>query len=309
MDNVDKKMVDFQTWNAHDNIHTILIYLNHLQCETATELSSLIDGSIMVHGTTLNACKDSNILECSGRRASQAPGVWYVLKNATGDLLRASTCDTLGGFVPQLFIYAASADSSNNITDHCTSLECVELSEELCGDQTSVTWTSSPNTDYYIFVNAFTRDFAGNFTLTVSEVLPAVGDTCGTANIASPDSSDRKGSTIGATVDVVPVCSAQVDENEIDQGFQGVWYSVEGTGVELNASLCHPGTNYAAKVSVYVGSCAELQCVEVISGSACDSQGMNVSWLSIENQQYYVLVHGSATVPSTGSFVLTIGIV
>ena len=307
-------------------------------CETVTVLSSVSEGSsILVHGSTEDACIDSTSpLECNGRRASQAPGVWYLLQNATGSVLMASTCDTSGDFVPQLFVYAAAAagDGESETGDRCDSLQCVDgLSEELCGDQSSVTWSSIQGMDYYIFVNGFQNGAVGNFTLSVNEILPAIGDTCDTAFPITIGAGERKGSTVGARLDLVPECHGPNDPTaysttEEMERYQGVWFVVVGSGAEVTASLCHPETNYAAMLSVYEGNCdgEELRCVEVTSAvSSCDNgndsgnvddgQSMKVSWLSTAHQMYYILVHGGfdssgatteTSLPSTGAFMLTI---
>lgn len=107
------------------------------------------------------------------------------------------------------------------------------------------------------------------------------------------------GTTINATLDVgamAPFCSTAVTA-------PGVWYTVEGNGDFITASLC-TGTTYDSKINVYTGSCNGLICVggdDDFCGFAGPSQ---FTWLSEPCVTYYILVQGFSG--QTGDFTLGI---
>jgi hypothetical protein len=83
----------------------------------------------------------------------------------------------------------------------------------------------------------------------------------------------------------------------------GVWHRVEGTGVDMTASTCHPGTNFDARISVLTGSCGSLVCADAVDTDY--GEQMFTTWPTPAGEVYYLLVHGSA-VGSAGEFVLTV---
>jgi hypothetical protein len=93
-------------------------------------------------------------------------------------------------------------------------------------------------------------------------------DDC-TAAIAVSVPSVTMGSTIGASLDLVPLCGTPVFG-------PGVWYTVTGTGHTMTASLCQAngGTaNYDTNMHVYSGDCPEPLsdcCVANGSDNGCD---------------------------------------
>ena len=71
----------------------------------------------------------------------------------------------------------------------------------------------------------------------------------------------------------------------------GVWYFTYGTGAEMMAHTCR-GTEFDSKVSIFAGSCENPQCI----GSDDDfcGTGSAVSWKSVHNEKYFILVQLTA---------------
>ena len=92
------------------------------------------------------------------------------------------------------------------------------------------------------------------------------------------------GSTTDATVD--PNAGANCGTSITSPG---VWYSIDGTGNTMTASLCN-GTSYDSKISVFCGSCSSPTCIAG-NDDACSVQS-RVSWCSEAGSTYLILVHG-----------------
>ena len=82
-----------------------------------------------------------------------------------------------------------------------------------------------------------------------------------------------------------------------DQTMPGVWFSIQGNGQTITASLC--GTSsWDSKISVFSGSsCSVLTCVGGIddNGPSCSGTPASYSWNSVSGLNYFILVHGYNT--------------
>ena len=110
------------------------------------------------------------------------------------------------------------------------------------------------------------------------------------------------GSTVGLTdVRDQPYCGLGSDA-------PGAWYTVIGNGNTLTATTCASAfTDYDTTLSVYCGNCAELVCVgsnDDASGLGCDDRQSSVSWCSLPDAKYHVLVQGYGQ--ETGNFALSV---
>ncbi|MEO7922728.1 MAG: immunoglobulin domain-containing protein [Chitinophagaceae bacterium] len=102
------------------------------------------------------------------------------------------------------------------------------------------------------------------------------------------------GSTVAATIDVVPTCVTTLSSAP------GVWYTFTGDGSAVTLSLC-TGTTYDSKIGVFSGSCAGLVCVTG-NDDFCGLQSQ-VAFATTAGTQYFILVTGFST--ATGAFTLT----
>ena len=252
-------------------------------CETAYSLP--INGTT-VHGTTINACTD-NTFGCPN--VGSGPGVWYVIRGLSG-IWTASTCQTIGDFALSIFVFAGS--------NGCSKLECVDFTEKVCGEQTSATWIGTSGLSYYLFVQPFNPNLAGDFNITVEVMMPSVSDNCTGALTLKPNGEAVLGTTFNATTHIG--CDGNL-------AFPGVYYKLNGTGSSIIASTCGPETLHPTNLTVMTGTCGRLTCVDA-SIVSCDGASFTANWRSVNGQVYYILVHGrSDSDPTmTGPFGLTV---
>ena len=124
-------------------------------------------------------------------------------------------------------------------------------------------------------------------------------DDCSNA-IAVAVPSVTLGTTLGASGPDAPTCVTASTA-------PSVWYTVEGTGTTMSATLCSLDTDYDTKLSVYCGSCDDLTCITGNDDNFdCPISGLQsrVEWCSQAGATYYVMVHGFAS--NVGNFSLAI---
>lgn len=90
------------------------------------------------------------------------------------------------------------------------------------------------------------------------------------------------GSTVNALPSIVPHCPASRPNNT-----HGLWYTVQGHGRALIFGTCR-GTRINTQITVFTGSCDDLQCVEG-NENACGEQSW-VDWLGTDGETYYLFV-------------------
>jgi len=245
-------------------------------CSDATLIDTSMLGE-MITGSTFAATLDLDNPSCAAY-FSEAPGIWYQVVG-TGEELRASTCDPSTDFDTQITVYSGT----------CDSLTCVSTDDNSCGVQSSVAWLADAGVTYYILVDGRLATSVGQFALIVEEYEPLVPNDFCRAAIAPPvDGSVVVGSTDGATFDNTETCG------DVPNVAPGVWYTVNGTGTLLTASLCTSETNYETAITVFAGDCVELECIAGNvegTGDGCGRKS-EISWVSQVNQVYYILIHG-----------------
>ncbi|MCB0596076.1 MAG: hypothetical protein KDD28_18440, partial [Phaeodactylibacter sp.] len=135
-------------------------------------------------------------------------------------------------------------------------------------------------------------------TVTVTAVgpppPPPANDDCATAAAVALNTS-VSGNTTTATDSNPPTCGVAGDGTG-----GGLWYTVEGTGLDITASLC--GSGFDTQLAVYSGSCGGLVC-EADNDDFCSTQS-EVTWLSDAGVTYYMYVDGFST--ATGAFTLNV---
>jgi hypothetical protein len=78
-------------------------------------------------------------------------------------------------------------------------------------------------------------------------------------------------------------------------------YEFEGTGDIVSASVCSSETNFDARISLFSGSCGDLECMGHTT-ETCGEDG-TIQWISAVDTSYYLLVHGTDST-SAGNFQL-----
>ena len=172
----------------------------------------------------------------------------------------------------------------------------LDCNDDDCGFQSRVFFNAVSGQCYLIRIGTFPGATGGTGNFLISQLSgPPANDFCANA-IAVAVPSITSGTTAQATVDTdVPNC---VQSNNSP----GVWYSVQGTGTTMTASVC-TGTLFDSKISVYCGTCAAPTCIDG-NDDFCGLQS-SVSWCSQNGATYLILVHGFGG--DSGPFELTVG--
>lgn len=93
-----------------------------------------------------------------------------------------------------------------------------------------------------------------------------------------------------------------------DVGFKGVWYKLTGDGNELIVHTCDEDTDHNNRIAVFTGDCDSLECIvgDYNTGGDCPSFRTEVSFQSVDGEDYYILVSSSFSTTSPGNHVLTV---
>jgi hypothetical protein len=244
---------------------------------------------------------------CGNNVFTTSPGYWYrfsynitVLEGSDAPLLPLtfSTCNNQTTFDTQISIFRGDFPM---LQSDCSNLECVAGNDQgpsSCGDKSTVSILAENGSNYYIYVHGFGDRGRGKFLLTVEEQSDplSVSTECGNANEIEPDGISTMGSieNLGTPLGV----RSCFGRNSIAPSV-GAWYHLIGTGEGMIASTCHPNTaDFGAMISVYAGggseacSSSSLVCVEDAAYYPCGVGQTAVSWNAVDQQDYYILVHG-----------------
>ncbi|CAB9520198.1 CHU large protein [Seminavis robusta] len=263
---------------------------NSPTCQEATTISA--DGTSIL-GSALPTEGALSIPFCGfggGEGQESVSGIWYRAVG-TGKTWTASTCSSYTDFTARISVYEGA---------DCTYLACLPTSvseASPCGDQNAVTWTTVPNQIYYFLVHGKSSPVSGDFLFTLEET--ASNDNCegtiGPLNV--DDGITTFGSTRSATFkENVPT---SCDSEGWNTTGRGLFYSLIGTGDNITATTCTAHTNFDMKLTVFIASCSDLQCVPVQSRDCRTGQdnitliaGTSVTWSSERTELYYLLLQG-----------------
>ncbi|MFK7968902.1 MAG: dockerin type I domain-containing protein [Bacteroidia bacterium] len=256
-----------------------------LQCESSPINDDCVQAAPItcgasVQGSTAGGSVDNTPL-CNGMSQS-SPGVWYSF-TGNGDMASLSTCSFLTNFDTRLSVFTGS----------CTSLQCMlENDDEACflGSRFSeASFLTTAGETYYVMVHGFagaTGDFQLNLTCTTPPTTPPNDLLANASLIACGDSV--AGTTIAATMDVVPDCGMLV-------GAPGVWYTLVGTGDEVTLTTCNNNLNFDTQLGVFRKANNQLECVAGNDDDFTCLAGSNASSLKYFTnfgETYYILVQG-----------------
>jgi hypothetical protein len=199
----------------------------------------------------------------------------------SGGELSISLCNTETNFDTQISVF----------TGECNYLQCIggndEAEAEDCGFTSDFTFQSQPFQKYLVAVHGF-MNATGSFRIFLEDLSdPPVFDTCNAAggplplNTASPIFLAKNGSMDDGLFE----CDVGFDFDAADSR---VWLYVEGDGGNITASVCDASLDM--KIVVFQGDCMSLACVEGTSG------GCSITFVSVENQKYYIFVRSSRAV-------------
>jgi Secretion system C-terminal sorting domain len=227
-----------------------------------------------ITGTTAGAFPEANIAGCGN---ATAPTVWYSFVG-TGQLTTASLCGS--AYDTQLGVLTGTCPGA---------LTCVAGSDDFCGTQSQVSFSSVVGQTYYFRIGGF-GSTSGNFSLAVTCITETGNDPCSGA-IPIACGSTTTGTTVGLNIDAIPAGCGLSNS-------AGAWYSFVGDGQMTTLSTC--ATNaFDTQISVFIGGCSTLSCVAT-NDQFCANQS-EVTFLTTSGTTYYVLVHGA---DDSGAFIL-----
>jgi hypothetical protein len=207
-------------------------------------------------------------------------GSWYKIEGTLNETLTISACSQLTSFQPKLTVFQGNA---------CGELVCISTNNnKACGAGSFVSWEASPSETYSVLVQGGGSNEYGNFELK----LGLENDICDSAlGPLSINGGPVFGSTLQATTDGGDNLACFDTGTAV--GGPGVWYTVLGTDVLLEASTCSEQTTFDTQISVYKGSsCSSLSCVAANDNVAACGEQSSVTWFAESNQLYYLLIHG-----------------
>lgn len=236
--------------------------------------------SIQENQDNLFATTSINDPPFSCRFGGPAQGIgtmWYRF-NASSTSARISLCgspmgDTLIG------VYSGTC---GNLTQIACNDDTCALRSQVCATGLVIGQT------YYVQVASYDDESRGSYRVELRCPCPTppANDTCGQAQSASVPSSTTS-STFNATPEgTIPACGFSIVNT------QGVWYRVTGNGRQFTASTCGGFSDYDTKLSVYCGSCSQLNCITENDDAPDCLVLSRVQWCTQPGQTYYVLVSG-----------------
>jgi len=216
-------------------------------------------------------------------------GLWYTYKPQRAGPVTAVLC---GGADYNVELF------SENVHVVCSEIQRGDLGT--CGGA-SVSWLAQEDKEYYLLANS--GFFDG----------PRQDETFTIGAVDNDDCPYAYGPIVPTSAGVILPYSTTTATTDVDEslscggaladGGPGVWYMVEGTGRPLTASTCSEATNFDTQISVFLGDCGNLACVNG-NNDFC-KLGSSVTWPSQEGELYRVLVQG-ANADAIGDFELTV---
>ena len=278
--NKDTRPLDFElTFDDNDD------------CENA--FGPLPPSGFHVGSIASDASTNSQFVDkCTNSESSSTmPGVWYIV-SGNGAVISASTC-TATSMDTRIYVF-------RGVT--CDRLECVDWSDDACGKQSLVAWSSMENTSYYVLVTG-PADTGGSFSLEfqTENLTPTIqnGDFC--LNAPNIDVVANGGRPILLDFSVATE-DPDVNDNRCyfypdpDDVPIGIWFTITGTGQEMAIALESESIEdlCGTFLSLYTGSsCTDLSCL-----FSCTE---DCRWQTEVGELYYVFVNyfGDLFAPSS----------
>jgi hypothetical protein len=220
----------------------------------------------LIFGSTRGATIDKVV--CDGESPS-APGVWYSID---GDGYRMDAILLAGDnteFKGSYYVFKGSG---------CGDLECVTNRES--------SWNSEVGGRYFILVHG-EGVLEGDFQIDIGDPISQGFDRLSPNNCTLPVNLVPGFTLDGESTYNRDRYDVESCGNLVFSTASGTWYSTIGTGVALTVSTCNSSTNFDTQISVFRGSCDDLQCVDG-NDQACGDQS-SVSWFSEEGEPYFIL--------------------
>ena len=185
-------------------------------------------------------------------------------------------------------------------TGDCSHLVHVACSDDDdkddCGTEAGTAWFAHKDRWYYILVTGYGIDAVGTFGLSILP-RPTNQAFCRRALEVKERDIDRAKDFHGWTYGASLINNVNQCDN-VRFRAPGVFYKLKGKGRHVTASTCFGPYDFDTKISVYKApeDDCENSVLQPIAGAcnddACSSHRSRVSWFGVNDQWYYVIVHG-----------------
>ena len=270
-------------------------------CPNSIDL--LPSNDTVIVGSTYNATRDFAAGSWCGTTLNYQ-GTWYSYEGK--DLgVTVSTCNIATSYEPSLSIFDGACGNLTCVDDVAPSIESCPWGES----GATISWYGEKGRSYFVYVHGFAGlNAVGTYGLTVEEFPVAVlNDFC---HLATPLLTHGAQAIVAGDVSLASVDTAGSNFCGVPISSPGLWYKITGRGDQTSASLCSDGTTSTMAVSVFKGSCGNVQCVtgktflnncDALAGSRRSLQGVEyensgdpATWLTEDGETYYILVHSVA---------------
>ncbi|CAB9513561.1 Leucine-rich repeat receptor-like protein kinase [Seminavis robusta] len=253
-------------------------------CEKAVGPISSVDARVAASTSSANVWE---YLEAGACSTPGAAGAWYTVQGADA-VIKATITDS-------------SADKTVDIsvfTGDCHFLTCVESTANLntSAATKSVLWSAPSDQLYYIYVHSPIGS-TGSFDLQLAHVENE-NDRCEKAVGPLPSAETQ----VSATTSSAHVWSYLQAGMCSTPGAAGTWYTVQGSGTLIKATVQDSSDGNTTDISIFTGGCHFLTCLE--SEASRGRSTKSVWWESSRDQLYYIFVH--SPIGLTGPFELTL---
>ncbi|KAG7355300.1 hypothetical protein IV203_004656 [Nitzschia inconspicua] len=199
-------------------------------------------------------------------------------------------------------------------------IECNSCRKDICNDESSILVDCSNVDEKAVaescdesstnYKDGFLRRFAQN-EWESCQIKSTENTLCSTAervNLSPSEQQMGRADLFGSTMSVTGEDSDPLISCNGDSASPGVWYTLQGRGTGLEASVCDDKTDFNAQISVFAGSVCDNndsnnkpECI----GSTAHGDDCNVKWYASEESTYFLRIYGKDET-STGNFVLTV---
>ncbi|MCA1761928.1 MAG: hypothetical protein LC664_02865 [Flavobacteriales bacterium] len=261
--------------------------------------SSLIAVGETVLGTTFSATPDGPEIECGFGGDGTQNDVWYRFLAPNGSLAIETSSTGIGSIDTQIQVLDGCVGTVLGCNEDYFGLESFLAFD--CGDL-------NPGQLYYIQVDGFNGDNI-NFNLSLSSDACPVPENDLPCNATTLNCGDLvSGTTVGATPDAK--CGFAAER-------LGVWYVLDiDNPSEVSLETCFEETTYDTDISLFTGTCGDLECFTGFSGDGyldgdfdCEFQtfaaGGEGAVFNAPEGTYYILIHGF-TALGAGNFELSV---
>lgn len=240
-------------------------------CSNAIAITTFPYSFFQADGT--DAAQDGMSYTCMG---PMNDGLWFKVEGNGNSLFIKVTPE--GEYNPELGIYSGN----------CEALECVGNSDNGYEGEPEiyVIGASEIGKTYYINVGSYHGAIdqpEGNFTIEVESLPTPSNDNCiGAIDVVSFPYTGEQTDGAGASMDGFVVACEDWETND------GLWYAFTGDGGDVEITVT-TGEDYDAAVSVFTGSCAELECIGAVDDEVSGDEIFQITG-SEAGKVYYVNV-------------------